>query len=96
MNTSAESRVIASFTFIVALMLGAWNGLVGLGVEFLPEPMSGVGRSAVGLLPFAATFVAYRATNAAQEAWARTLGSAAVMLGALTCVAGVLFISATL
>lgn len=42
MNISAESRVIASFTFIVALLFGAWGALDNLVAGppsfLLPEP----------------------------------------------------------
>jgi hypothetical protein len=92
MNTSAEARVIASFTFIVALLLGAWGALDHLVAgpsSLLPEPE--IGGLGIALLPFAATAVAFQATNAAQVAWARALGGAAVMLGVLTCLGGVLY-----
>ncbi len=92
MSTSAEARVIASFTFIVALLLGAWGGLDHLLAgpsSLLPELE--FGGLAVALLPFAATAVAYQATNATEASWARTLGSAAVMLGVLTSIAGALY-----
>jgi hypothetical protein len=35
--------------------------------------------------------VAFQAANAADAAWARTLGGAAVMLGVLTSLGGVLY-----
>ena len=93
MNTSAEARVIASFTFIVALLLGAWGALDHLLAgppSFLfsePEPA----RLGIALVPFAATAVAFQAGNAAEAAWARTLGGAAVMLGVLTCLGSVFY-----
>lgn len=96
MNTGAEARVIASFSFIVALLFGAWGALDHLIVgppSFLlsePEP----GRLAIALLPFAATAVAFQAANAAEAAWARTLGGAAVMLGVLSSLGGVLYFAA--
>jgi len=40
---------------------------------------------------FAATAVAFQAANAAEAAWARTLGGAAVMLGVLSSLAAVLY-----
>ena len=92
MNMSAEVRVIASFTFIVALMFGAWGALDHLIAEptfLLPEPEAG--RFVIALLPFAATAVAFQAANAAMAVWARTLGSAAVMLGVLSSLGGVLY-----
>jgi hypothetical protein len=97
MNTSPEARVIASFTFIVALLLGAWGALDLLLAEppsFLlsePEPA----RFGIALLPFAATAVAFQAANAAEAAWAQALGSAAVMLGVLTSLGGVLYFLAS-
>ena len=97
MNTGAEARVIASFSFIVALLLGAWGALDQLIAgppSFLlsePEP----GRFAIALMPFVATAVAYQAANAAEAAWARTLGGAAVMLGVLSSVGGVLYFVAS-
>ena len=93
MNTSAEARVIASFTFIVALMLGAWSALdhlIAAPPSFLfsePEP----GRFGIALVPFAATAVAFQAAKAAEAEWARTLGGAAVMLGVLASLGGVLY-----
>ncbi|MET1059744.1 MAG: hypothetical protein ABWX84_09110 [Nocardioides sp.] len=93
MNNSAEARVIASFAFIVALLLGAWGALDHLIGSFLDEPEFGF--LGVALVPFAATAVAFQAANAAEPAWARVLGSAAVMLGALSCLGGVLYFLAS-
>ena len=85
--------VIASFTFIVALLLGAWGALdhliVGPPSFLLPEPEPG--RFGIALMSFAATAVAFQAANTAEAAWARTLGGAAVMLGVLTSLGGVLY-----
>ena len=92
MNTSAEARVIASFTFIVALLFGAWGALdflIAGPSSLLPEPE--IGSLLIALMPFAATAVAFQATKAVQAAWARTLGGAAVMLGVLTSLGGVLY-----
>jgi len=92
MNTSAEARVIASFTFIVALLFGAWGALDHLiagSSSLLPEPEPG--RFLIALLPFAATAVAFQAANAAEAAWARSLGGAAVMLGILSSLGAVLY-----
>ena len=89
MNNTAEARVIASFTFIVALLLGAWGPLDSLITGLVDEPE--IIRLLVALMPFAATAVAFQATNAAEAAWARTLGGAAVMLGALSSLGGVLY-----
>jgi hypothetical protein len=94
MNTSAEARVIASFTFIVALLLGAWGALDPLiagQYSLLPE---GFGTLVIALLPWAATAVAFQAARTADAAWARTLGGAAVMLGVLTSLGGVLYLLA--
>lgn len=93
MDTSAEARVIASFTFIVALLLGAWVALEQLlrRADLLPE---GLVSLVITLAPFAATAVAFQATRTAEPAWARALGGAAVMLGALTCLGGVLYLLA--
>ena len=92
MNTSADARVIASFTFIVALLLGAWAPLDNLitGPSSL-FPDSEIGRLAIALVPFAATAVAFQAGNATKVAWARALGGAAVMLGVLASLGGVLY-----
>jgi hypothetical protein len=92
MNTTAEARVIASFTLITALLLGAWSSLDHLltGPSSL-MPDSEFGRLGIALLPFAVTAVAWQATGAARDGWARVLGGAAVMLGVLTCVGGVLY-----
>jgi hypothetical protein len=92
MNTTAEARVIASFTLIVALLLGAWVSLDQLLTgpsSLLPDQE--VGRLVIALLPFAATAVAWQATNSAQAAWARSLGGAAVLLGVLSCLGGILY-----
>jgi C4-dicarboxylate transporter len=91
-DTSAEARVIASFTFIVSLLLGAWGAIDNLltgASSLLPD--SEFARLAIALMPIAATAVAFQAGNAAQAAWARALGSAAVMLGVLTSIGGVLY-----
>jgi hypothetical protein len=92
MDTSAEARVIASFTFIVALLFGAWGALDHLIAgpsSLLPEPEPG--RFVIALLPVAATVVAFQAASATEAAWARALGAAAVMLGVLTSLGGVLY-----
>ena len=92
MYTSAEARVIASFTFIVALLVGA-----GGAIDHLITGPSSVlsdsefGRLAIALMPFAATAMAFQAANAAKVAWARALGGAAVMLGVLASLGGVLY-----
>ena len=92
MNTSAEARVVASFTFIVALFLGAWAALDDLLTgpsSFLPEQE--YGRLIIALMPFVATAVAFQAARATKVAWARTLGGAAVILGVLASLGGVLY-----
>lgn len=92
MTTSAEARVIASFTFIVALMLGAWGALDRLITgpsSVLPD--SEFGRLVIALMPFAATAVTFQGARAAEVAWARTLGGAAVMLGVLASLGAVLY-----
>lgn len=43
------------------------------------------------LLPLTATAAAFEATRSTQQAWATALGGAAVLLGALCSVAGVLY-----
>lgn len=90
MNTSADARVIASFVFIVALLLGAWAPLDNL-ITGLLLPDSEFGRLVIALMPFAATAVAFQAGNATKVAWARALGGAAVMLGVLASLGGVLY-----
>ena len=93
MNTSAEARVIASFTFIVALMLGAWAAIdsqLSGAFDFLGDEPE-LARLVITLLPFAATAVAFQATTAVDVAWARALGGAAVMLGGLSCLGAVLY-----
>ena len=93
MDTSAEARVVASFTFIVALLLGAWGALDNLITRLLAEPeLAGLG---IALMPFAATAVAFQAAKAAEAAWARVLGGAAVMLGVLSSLGGVLYFLAS-
>ena len=92
MNTTAEARIIASFTFIAALLLGAWGALDNLitGPSSL-FPDAEFGRLVIALMPFAATAVAFQAAKATKVAWARALGSAAVMLGVLASLGGVLY-----
>lgn len=92
MNTSADARVIASFTVIVALLLGAWSALDNLITgpsSLLPD--SELARLVIALIPFAATGVAFQATNATKVAWVRALGGAAVMLGIAASLGGVLY-----
>jgi hypothetical protein len=93
MKNSAEARVIASFTFIVALLFGAWGALDHLIALLLDE--TELGGLVIALLPFAATAVALQAANATQAAWARMLGGAAVMLGVLSSLGGVLYFLAS-
>jgi hypothetical protein len=93
----AEARVIAFFTFIVALLPGAWGGLdrlsVGPPARVFSEPEPG--RFVIALLPFAPTAVAFEAANSVTAACARALGGAAVLLGVLTCLGGVLYFVAS-
>ena len=92
MNTSADARVIASFTFIVALLLGAWaaiDNLITGPSSLLPD--SEFARLGIALLPFAATVVAFQAASTPKVAWARALRGAAVMLGVLASLGGVLY-----
>lgn len=92
METSAEARVVASFTFIVALLLGAWGALDRLA-GLLDEPeFAGLG---IALMPFVATAVAFQAAKSAEAAWARVLGGAAVMLGVLSSLGGALYFLAS-
>jgi hypothetical protein len=93
MNNSAEARVVASFTFIVALLFGAWGALDHLVAGLLSETEPG--GLVIALMPFAATAVAFQAGKAAEAAWARTLGGAAVMLGVLSSLGGVLYFLAS-
>jgi hypothetical protein len=88
-DTTPEARVIASFTFIVALLLGVSGPLDQL-LTSLDTPLSSpeLARVVIALLPFAATAVAFQAGRAA---CARALGGAAVMLGALICLGGILY-----
>ena len=89
MNNSAEARVNASFTFIVALLFGAWGALDHLIAGQLAEPE--FGGLVIAIIPFAATAVAFQAAKAAEAAWARVLGGAAVWLGVLSSLGGVLY-----
>lgn len=92
MNFSAEARVIASFSFVVALLLGAWASLDQLLTgpsSLLPD--SEPARLVVALTPFAATAVAVQATRATRAAWSQALGGAAVLIGVLTSLGGVLY-----
>jgi hypothetical protein len=92
MTTSAEARVIASFTFIVALLLGAWAAIDQLiAGPSSPLPDSEFARLLIGLMPFAMTAVAFQSANAATAPWARALGGAAVMLGVVASLGGVLY-----
>lgn len=92
MDTTPEARVIASFTFIVALLLGMSGPLDHLlAGPSSPIPSTELARLVVALLPFVATAVAFQAGKAAATAWARALGGAAVMLGGLTCLGGILY-----
>jgi hypothetical protein len=92
MTTSADARVIASFTFIVVLLLGGWASMDNLiAGPSAPFPDSEVARLGIALVPFVATAVALQATNQTNPGWTRTLGGAATMLGVLACVGGVLY-----
>ena len=71
---------------------GAWAALDNL-TGLLAEPgLAGLG---IALMPFAATAVAFQAAKAAEAAWARVLGGAAVMLGVLSSLGGVLYFLAS-
>lgn len=55
-----------------------------------------LGQLVIALTPFAATAVAAQAARVTTVAWAQALGGAAVILGALTCVGGILYLVAVL
>ena len=63
MDTSAEARVVASFTFVVALLLGAWGALDRLAGRLDEPEFGGLG---IALMPFAATLVAFQAAKSAE------------------------------
>ncbi|MGV3564688.1 MAG: hypothetical protein ACO1ON_15540 [Nocardioides sp.] len=97
MDTSAEARIVASFVFIAALLFGGWSAieyLVAGPPSFLPS--EDVGRVLGVLVPVAATAVAFQAATQVQERWARTLGSATVMLGVAASTGAVLWLLGTL
>lgn len=51
-----------------------------------------LGQLVIALTPFVATGAAAQAARVTTVAWAQALGGAAVILGALTCVGGILYL----
>lgn len=95
MENTPEARIVASFTLMVTLLLGAWQAVPGLTFSpALPFQARELGVTVAALLPIAATVVAYLSARSTQAAWARTLGSATVMLGALASLGAVLWLLA--
>ena len=91
MQISAEARVVACFTFIVALLLGAWSALDHLlAGPYAPLPAEFAAMT-VTVIPMAVTALAFQATRSLDIPWARTMGGAAVLLGFLSSVGGVLY-----
>ncbi|WP_323793728.1 hypothetical protein [Nocardioides sp.] len=93
MNFTAESRIIASFTFIAFLVLGAWTGVEALIYRSRIVPFESVGgRVLLLLVPVVATAVAFQATRSTEVSWAKSLGGAAVLLGLLSTMAGLVYL----
>jgi hypothetical protein len=97
-NFSPEAKVIAAFTFVVALLFGGWAGVGGLAASFfmnsyLPEmpnelftvfTTGTVIAVAVGTL-----FIARSAAAATETLWVRHLGEATVLLSWLVIAAAI-------
>ncbi len=90
MINTAEARIVASFTFISCLVLGAWTSVERVLVEssLLPTDTATV-RVIMLFVPLVATGVAVQGTRVTEVAWARTLGGAAVMLGGLSILGAI-------
>ena len=94
MIISNESRIVASFTFIVVLMLGAYGSLEAIASQSGFLPSGEVGRVVIASRPLVAAAVAAQATRATDREWARALGGAAVLLGVLATLAGAVYVAA--
>lgn len=94
MITSSESRIVASFTFIVVLMLGAYGSLDAIASQSGLLPSGAVGRVVIALMPLVAAVVAAQATRTTDRDWTRALGGAAVLLGVLATLGGALYVAA--
>lgn len=91
MTFSAEARVIAAFTFITAMLFGAWATVGGFAGSLIGQVWQSGEQEAVTFLAFlvvagvaaATLFIAKSAAAATAQTWARHLGEAAVALAAL-------------
>lgn len=91
MTFSAEARVIAAFTFITALLLGAWATVGSFAGRLVaqvwqdgePEAITFLAYLVVAGVAATALLIAKAAATATTQAWARHLGDAAVALAAL-------------
>ena len=89
MLINAEARVVAVFTLVTALLFGTWGALDHLASSIVSA--SELGRLVVALVPFVLTALAVQATRAVDAPWARILGGAAVLIGAVDSVGAVLY-----
>jgi hypothetical protein len=98
-NISAESKVIASFTFVVVMMLGGWQsvGMLvaqvfhgGLAPELSRTAFSLLVYLAIGAATLGALLLARAGAEVAEAVWARHLGHATVLLGSLVLLAAAL------
>jgi hypothetical protein len=97
MNTvSAESKVLAAFTFVAALLFGGWNGVVLLAVRllgnFIPGDRGAVAGMVVAALALGALLVARNGATASTAMWAKQLGGATAILALLVIVASAAFV----
>ena len=99
LTVSAEARVVASFTFVTALVLGAWGSLMRLGTALFGgsevDDLELLVSLGIALVAVAAAAVAQGSVGSAAAAWARHLAGATVVLAGLVGLAAVLHVIGT-
>ncbi|MDO7867936.1 hypothetical protein [Nocardioides jiangxiensis] len=96
MKTSPEAIALASFTFVVAVLLGGWQQIAMLAVGLVSRfsPVHGPTGDAlivslsVSVLAIVAA-VAARSAAAVTTGWVKVLGDATVLLAALVVLAAI-------
>lgn len=95
-NFSAEAKVIAAFTFVVALLLGGWAGVGGLAASFFMSPhmpempnelFTVFTTGAVIAVAVGTLFIVRSAAAATETLWVRHLGEATALLSWLIVAA---------
>lgn len=99
MKFSPEAIAIASFTFVVALLLGGWQQVALLVHGLLGTMVPGESRvvtslligGAVTALAGGAAALAHASAAATSAPWARSLGEGTVLVAGLVIVASIVY-----